>query len=179
MPARKISTTSAADDTAYLKFLATVRLVGLGLKSSSTVLERELFWDLVKDDSKAQSVTESYRPTEIGKDYFEAEGRYEVKIARGEQTALEIECIFEVHMHAAPPFESTMAERFTKTDLRFILLPYARHFVTDATGQMQIPPIVLPLATVAGKARVGKGTKKSASSEKPEASASQESSGSR
>ena len=147
----------ALSDADYLSFLSSVELVGLGLKSSNSSINREIYFDLV--DQKAKPVrrfSELYESTEIGGNFFEAEGRYEVSIADGDAIGLRIECVFEVHLHAPKPINPQMVQRFAKSDLRFMLLPYARQFVTGVTGQMQIPPIVLPMATARGKARLAK-----------------------
>ena len=125
----------------------------MGLKSSSAALQREVLWQLNKHEKPECKLSEQYKQTEIGEGYFEAEAQYKVTIAAGERLALKIECTFEIHVHAQSPVKPEMAKRFAESDLRFIILPYARHFVTDMTSQMQIPPIVLPLATVGGKAR--------------------------
>jgi hypothetical protein len=153
----KKSTLGQATDSpaAYVEFLSKLRLVGLGLKSSTTALDRKLFWQLAEDESKSlRRFTESYRPSEVGDDFFEIEGRYEVVIGTSEKEALRIECTFQVHMHSTARIDTPSVERFAKSDVRFVLLPYARLFVTDVTGQMQIPPVILPLATATGKARV-------------------------
>jgi preprotein translocase subunit SecB len=124
----------------------------MGLKSSSAIVQRDVLWQLSKQKT-AYDLSEQYKPTEIGDGYFEAEAQYGVTMAEGERLALKIECTFEVHMHAPAPVQPEMAKRFAESDLRFVLLPYARYFITDMTSQMQIPPLVLPLATVAGAAR--------------------------
>jgi preprotein translocase subunit SecB len=126
----------------------------MGLKTSSAVLDREVLWQLSDKDKPRCNFSEEYKHTTIGEDFFEAEGQYGVTIADGERLALKIECTFDVHMHVQAPVKPEMAKRFAESDLRFVLLPYARYFVTDMTSQMQIPPIVLPLATAMGKARV-------------------------
>jgi hypothetical protein len=153
-----ISQTEAAD---YMEFLSTVQLVGMGLKSSSASIDRMVFFDLVEEKKPVRHLSEEYASTDVGKDYFNLEGRYKIAVADEARTGLLIQFVFEVHMHAKGPVDPQMAKRFANSDLRFILLPYARQFVTDITGQMQIPPVVLPLATAAGRARLPKTRKES------------------
>ncbi len=158
---KKITSTPVLDDRRYLEFVSSLQLVGLGLKSSSATLDRENFWKLAKRaDNPARRLVETYRATQVAEDFFEVEGQYKVTIADGDLIGLEIDCTFELHMHCSSPVEHAMVERFAKTDLRFILLPYARHFISDITGEMHIPPVVLPMATAAGRARVGRSRKK-------------------
>ena len=157
MPPKLKKSTSQAADKDYLKFLASLRLIGLGLKSSSTIIDRKEFFELIdaeQANKPVRSFSETYEPTDVGKDFFDAEGRYRVTIADGAKVALNIECVFAVHIHAPSPVDTNMATQFSESDLRFILLPYARQFVSNITSQMEIPPIVLPLA--AGKPRLTK-----------------------
>lgn len=154
-PKTKKNTPPVADND-YLLFLSSLRLVGLGLKSSSTSINRTLFFELLEAEQPnkpLRSLSEAYKATNVGKDFFDAEGLYSISIADGEKVALRIECAFSVHMHAPSPVDAEMAERFSKSDLRFVLLPFARQFVSSISSQMEIPPLVLPLAAAGGKAR--------------------------
>ena len=152
MKAMKMTTTlQPACDSEYTVFLAKLKLVGLGLKSSEAYLDRQKFWKLAdKGKQSTQRVSETYTVTEVGERYFEAEGRFDVTLGSGEATGLRLSCTFEVHMHATT-ITKAMAERFAESDLRFVLLPYARHFISDMTGEMAIPPLVLPLVTASHK----------------------------
>jgi preprotein translocase subunit SecB len=142
---------TTADDNSYIKFITSLHLVGLGLKSSSAELHRDILFE-IQSGQPARTFTQGYRHVEIGEDYFDVEGQFAVTVADGEQLGVRIECVFEAHFHCSQP-QQTMIERFTEQDLRFMILPYARSFVSDMCGKMQIPPIMLPLATAAGMAR--------------------------
>ncbi len=153
MPANKkikkatASSRPTTNDKDYADFLSRLELIGLGLKSSSATLNREVFWKVARQsDAPTRQLVESYEPSAIGKNWFEVEGRYEVTVADGDAIALEIKCAFELHLHAPAPINRALVRRFANDDLRFMLLPYARHFISDITGEMNIPPIVLPLA---------------------------------
>lgn len=89
---------------------------------------------------------EQYRISRVEEEFFESEGIFEFVVSDSTSIALKVESVFEVHIHAAKPVRKEMVERFTNAELRLILLPYARHFVSTITAQMQIPPVVLPLA---------------------------------
>lgn len=156
MPRKLKTITSQTEAADYMEFLSTVQLVGLALKSSSASIDRNVFFDLLEEKKPVRRLSEEYASTDVGKDHFDAEGRYKVTVADEAKTGLLIQFAFEVHLHAKGLVDPQKAERFAKSDLRFILLPYARQFVTSITGQMQIPPVVLPLATVAGRARLTK-----------------------
>lgn len=61
------------------------------------------------------------------------------------RTLLAVDLLFEAHLHIDVPMEKALAERFTQTDFRLIVLPYARYAISNVTAQMSIPPIVIPL----------------------------------
>lgn len=143
---------STSEDSSYLGFLATLQLIGLGLNNSSIELHRQTLFDITEEKASSRTFTEEYRIVELGADYFDAEGHYGVSISDGERLGVRVECTFDVHIHCQSPDQS-MVERFTKQDLRFMMLPYARTFISDMSGRMQIRPIILPMATAAGIAR--------------------------
>ena len=151
----KVTSSQVASDSEYSEFLSGLKLIGLGLKSSAATLDRQKFWKLTQEQEKSRRrVSETYKVTGVGEKFFEAEVRYEVCLGEADAVGLRISCTFEVHMHARPPIDKAMVERFSNSDLRFILLPYARHFISDMTGEMQIPPVVLPLVAAARKTGV-------------------------
>jgi hypothetical protein len=137
-------------DKDYGKFLEELELIGLGLKSCSTMLDRRGYWAAHKKGSKAvREFTQRYRLTHFEKDFLEAEGHFALTVSEGKAkaVALKLECVFDVHMHLGPSARKDLAERFTLSELRLVLVPYARLFVSSMTAQMQIPPIIIPLST--------------------------------
>ena len=122
--------------------------MGLGLRSSSLSLDRKAFSGLRRGQSPARKLIQEYRLVKIGKQYFDAAGRFNLTIGNESEAhpPLLIECVFEVHVHGQAPINEEFAKRFTGTGLRIVLPPYTRQFVTNASAQMAIPPIVLPLA---------------------------------
>jgi preprotein translocase subunit SecB len=138
---------TSPNDSEYTKFLNSLALIGLALKSSSASVDRKKYWELnQKKNRSSRKFNEQYRISRIEDDFFESQGVFEFIVGAQDSVALRVESTFEVHIHAAKPISREMVERFTNAELRLILLPYARHFLTNITAQMQIPPIVLPLA---------------------------------
>lgn len=140
-------------DADYESFLQGLQLVDLHLASSSSVVDREAFFALYGRSKKMiRSFRDEYAITTVGPRYFEAEGRFTLSVSESadSEAALRLEFAFSVHMHGTPPIWEEGAERFVESELRLILVPYARQFVTQMTGQMSIPPIILPLASDGG-----------------------------
>jgi len=145
---RKQRSPVSFSDNDYGRFLASLRLFGLGLKNSSTMLDRNTYWELnSRKKGPSRKFHENYKVTRIEDDFFESEGSFELVVSESDLVGLRVACSFEVHIHATGnPIPRTMVERFTAAELRLILLPYARQFVSSITAQMQIPPVILPLA---------------------------------
>ena len=128
----------------YEAFVQGLRVIGIALASCVCNLDREAYYEL-KD--QANSFSHEYELTEAGKDYFDATGRFSVTVAEstGRTPALSVKCIFQTHFHGQEPILRQHAERFTNSELKLILVPYARQFVTSITSQMSIGPVILPL----------------------------------
>lgn len=144
---KKRSSRPASRDNEYGQFLQSLTLIGLALKSCSASVDRTSYAKLrEKGNRPARTIKEKYTLTDTGANFFEAEGQFDVVISGDKLTALHLECIFETHFHFEPPLKKECAQRFTDTELRLVLLPYARQFVSSVTAQMQIP-LLIPLAT--------------------------------
>jgi hypothetical protein len=148
MPTRKrLQNTRKSDD--YEQFILGLELYGVGLKGCSATLDRAAFFAFGKKGTKAvRKITEHYEVTSLDERHFDSEGRFSLTISDpSKKPALAIECVFEVHMHGNPPVRRELAERFTSSELRLILTPFFRHFITTTMAQMVIPPIIIPLAS--------------------------------
>ena len=84
--------------------------------------------------------------------HFDGEVRFRLRLASDEQSDVEpslvVECAYEAHFHFHPASDQVdrdYVQRFVQSELPFVLLPYARHFVSDMTSRMQIGTIILPL----------------------------------
>lgn len=137
-------------DSDYEAFIRNLQLIALGLNSCSSHLDRTAFFEALRKETKLRRrFTEDYRVSGCGEKYFDCEGKFSVTISEQDSKAtkplLTIECVFEVHMHGDPPVDKRFAERFATSELRFLLLPFARQFVSNTTANMHIPPVVLPL----------------------------------
>lgn len=145
------STTPALTDKGYGDFIRNLDLRSLGLTNCSSMLDRSAFYKLyAKGSQPSRRLIEAYRVATIGSDYFDAEGRFQVILSSrkdADKPALMIECVFTAHIHADEPISAEFAKQFTDSELWIVMLPYARHLITDITAQMSIPPIVIPLAS--------------------------------
>jgi hypothetical protein len=133
-------------DKEYGEFVQGLDLVGLALKSCRCDLDRSAYFGLPEN---LTSFTHKYRLTLFTETTFDAEGNFELSVSESEDIAppLRMECVFEVHFHGKAPLRREDVERFIGSELKLVLVPHARQFFFSLTGQMAIPPSVLPLTT--------------------------------
>ena len=151
MPTRKIRNSSPGI-AVYKDFLSSVKPIGIGLKESSSRLDRKVLFALRKvKDSAIRTIQADYELIEIGEKqgYFEATGAFALSVAdaKSGNAALSITCTYMVHFHCATPVDRKLAERFAGSELRLVLWPFFREFVFNMCGKMSIPPITIPLST--------------------------------
>lgn len=137
-------------DAAYDKFIKGLNLAGIGLKSSLSRIDRDAFFGVISKKGKKAFLifTQEYSLTNMDDDSFDSEGSFRLTVAESEKAdpALVIECVFEAHMHSKNS-DRVFAERFSQSEMRFILVPFARQLVAGVTAQMAIPPVIVPLTT--------------------------------
>jgi hypothetical protein len=147
---RKHTPASKFPDYAYERFLKSVKPIGLGLRESSSKLDRDEYVRIRRQkDGGARSISTEYKLLEAASGYFNATGKFSLMVAEklGANPALKIDCTFETHFHCNGPARKELAERFTSSELRLVLWPYFRELVFDLCGKMSIPPITIPLTT--------------------------------
>jgi len=136
-------------DSDYVKFLKSVRPIGLGLRESSCKLDRGGYIRLMNQKNRAgRTISIEYKLLKVGSGYFDATGEFSLVAAESPRAkpALAIEVVYETHFHCKDPVEKKMAERFVASELKLIMWPYFRELVFNLCGKMSIPPIPIPLA---------------------------------
>ena len=94
-----------------------------------------------------RKVTAVYKLERVESESFDASATFNLTIQDKEAqlTGLVIECVFEAHFYGKKPIEKDLAERFTTSELRVIMWPYFRQFVSDMTSRMAMGTVTLPL----------------------------------
>lgn len=135
---------------AYEKFVRSVRLIGLGLRSCQCSLDRTNYFAVTNEkDAALTRINSEYRVTSSGTGHFDAEGVCSVVIEhkRKKTEVLSVSCSFQAHFHAKFDSDSGFPARFANSELRLILNPYFREFVSNITTRMAVRSILLPLST--------------------------------
>ena len=139
---------AARDDSSYLSFLQGLGSVIIGLKRCSADLDRTRYYELMDKRKKDRKrvIDGDYRLDKVTETYFDVSATVSVAVRdrKDDSNALSIECTYEGHFHGEPPVQRGLAERFVKSQLRVVLWPYVRQFVSDTTARMSINPVFLP-----------------------------------
>lgn|SRR5574341_186834 len=135
----------------YEKFLPELKLVGLRLIRSSSRIDPLEYRDLVlrEKQNAVMSIELAYKLVQARDDSFSTTASLTLKIQeeRGKSVPLLIKCTYDVHFHSSSPVRREFVRRFTDSDLRIVVWPYFRQFVSDLTSRMGIPPVTIPLST--------------------------------
>ena len=147
---RKNIQTSQLSDSSYEDFLKSVKPIGLGLVDSSSRLDRSAYARLMSQKNRpGRTISTEYKLVAADAGYFDATAKFSLVVVEEKKSnpALLIECVYEAHFHCKSPVARDLAERFTLSELRLLMWPYFRAFVSDLCGKMSISPITIPLAT--------------------------------
>jgi preprotein translocase subunit SecB len=128
----------------YTEFVRSLELIVIALTASTARIRRyEYFQARGRELSAAVSLT----PKRVSKDYFDLEARARVRsTSKSSGSLFSFSATYELHFHAKPPIDAKLVRRFADSDAHFILWPYLREHVSDVSGRMYIPPILLPVS---------------------------------
>jgi hypothetical protein len=146
---KKNISTSPSTDKEYNDFIKNLKLIALGLGSSSSKLERgNLIRLRDKKDAELRKITAVYEVSSSSDDHFDLEGKFNFSCAdrQGGESPLVIECRIDAHFHGKRPVNKEFAKRFAESEFRFVVWPFFRQFVFDMTARMAIPPVAIPLS---------------------------------
>lgn len=134
----------------YEEFLRNLKIFGLGLESSASQLDRSAYARLHEQKkNRVRNIAATYELVRVEREVFDATAKFKLTVEdkKTKMQPLKIECVFQTHFHGKKPVDKQFAERFTRSELRLVVWPYFRQFVSDMTAKMAIPPIIVPLST--------------------------------
>jgi preprotein translocase subunit SecB len=129
----------------YADFLKSLQLHVISLKESSCDIDRVPYW---QHKERNLSYKMSAECVDIDSDYFDVRAKIEVAMVGGKQRVhlIKIVASFDLHFHADSILKP-LVDRFCKSDVRLIVWPYFREYVSDVSSRMYVPPVILPLST--------------------------------
>ncbi len=135
-------------DEQYGKFLRGLQLVGIGIRTCSSRLDRSAYARIFRSKQRGQvDLRASYQVEQAKTEFFESIAKFELRVLTPslKRPPLAIECVFETHFHAGMPITLELAKRFTDSEFRIIVWPYFRQFLADLASRMSISAPAVPL----------------------------------
>ena len=135
---------AAAD---YKAFISSLQLYTIGLAESSCEINRDGYWEDGEEQSISYKLISKPLKSDHEKGHFDVRSRLEVAISRGKSKppVLRVSAAFDLHFHANS-LTKDFVEKFCESEIRLIVWPYFREYVTNITARMHIPPVILPLS---------------------------------
>ena len=129
----------------YATFLAALELFSIALARSTVRVDRE---EYLKDEETNVNFKLFSKPIEIGETHFDVCSTLRLKISteKSKKLQLWLATTYELHFHSASTLDAKFIKQFCDSEIRLVVWPYFREFVSNMTGRMHIPPFVLPLS---------------------------------
>jgi len=147
--AEKTEKNSKSPTSDYAAFLRSLQLYVISLKESACAVDQKAYWE-----NKNRKLTYKMDAESIGiqESTFDVRTKVEVMMTGGKQkhNVLRISATFDLHFHASS-IPKTLVDRFCNSDVRLIVWPYFREYVSDVSSRMYIPPVILPLSNEQGE----------------------------
>ena len=125
-----------------------LELFVVALDASTCHIQRGAFFEALQKKKLVRNIDTAFSVAEVEAKHFDGIGRFDLTISNLESDPfVSISCTFEAHVHASSAFPQEFAERFAQSELRLVLTPYARNFISDLTARMAIPPVTIPFST--------------------------------
>jgi preprotein translocase subunit SecB len=142
MPAPTKTSGQKAD---YQTFLASLDVYTIVLARSAFRIERDDFFEGSEDNR--MSFRLSSKPLTIAEKHFDVRSTLNLEVTNEKlkKTVLQFAATFELHFHGTPISDEFVRD-LCSSEIRLIVWPYFREYVSDVTARMYIPPIVLPLS---------------------------------
>lgn len=150
MKANSVITTTAKKDSPkvadYQTFITSLELYMIGLAESACEINRKNYWG--KDEGKRVSFKLSSKPVSIDKTHFDVRSTIALTMIgeKSKATVVKITATFDLHFHA-DPLEKDLVDKFCESDIRLIVWPYFREYVSSTIARMHVPPVILPLSS--------------------------------
>ncbi|HEY7097557.1 MAG TPA: protein-export chaperone SecB [Terriglobales bacterium] len=129
----------------YTEFLQSLELSLIGLTQSNAKVDRARY---LSEENHSISISWGGKALESGLDHFDVRAELTVKVSKPKTQTyfLELKAVFLLHIHCMKDSPAEYVDRFCNAEVRLMMWPYFREYVTSMCGRMHIPPVFLPLA---------------------------------
>ena len=141
MPTKKAVTDRGQDG--YPKFIESLQLYTIGLCESECSINRADYWG--GEEARDITYEMTAKASSVGDDAFDAKASLTLSVTgeKSKKVMVRISVSFDLHFHAKTR-NKEFVERFCESEIRLIVWPYFREYVSSTIGRMHVPPIILP-----------------------------------
>ncbi len=133
--------TSLQIDTRYAEFLEAVELFSIAIVHSSFRIRRDEY--LEQEETENQAILRCV-PTNITENSFDLRATLSLRVLAGKRILIRLIASYDLHMHSKN-VTADQVRQFAANEVRLVVWPFFREFVTNTTARMHIPPIILPI----------------------------------
>ena len=128
----------------YPAFLKSLDVSWIALIQSNFRVDRD---KLLDDEGPVLGIFWRCQPTMVGKKHFEATANLLIKMnaSKSKQEVMHLEAAFQMHIHSSNEIVRANVQRFTNSEVRLLIWPYFREYVSNTCNRMHVPPVFLPL----------------------------------
>jgi preprotein translocase subunit SecB len=139
----------AATELSYESFIASIQLYMIGLAEASCSIDRDEYWGTAEEKSISYKLTS--KASSVEDDSFDARSTLTLTLSgdKSKKQFVKISVSFDLHFHADLT-KKEYVDQFCKSEIRLIVWPYFREYVSNTIGRMHIPPVILPISNVEG-----------------------------
>lgn len=129
----------------YEAFLASLEVYMIALTRSSFRIQRDEYFEGSEDNSISFKL--SSKPISVAEKHCDIRSTLILQVTNGKskKVIIRFAATFELHFHFSLPNEEFI-KRFCESEIRLVVWPYFREYVSDVTARMYIPPLILPLS---------------------------------
>ena len=130
--------------TSYPEFLASLDLISISLIGSSFSGDRR---EYLRNMEHQLSVSWRSEAVDRREDFFDVRVDVAVRVSapKSKDAFFQLTAGYVLHIHASPPIDAAHVARFADSEIRLLVWPYVREYVSSISGRMHVPPIVLPI----------------------------------
>jgi hypothetical protein len=129
----------------YPAFLSSLELYSIALTRSSFRIRRD---EYLKVDETSNRYALSSEVLKLGQEHFSMRCALKLRIYKSpgdiKVPLIALYAVFDLHFHASP-ITPEFVEQLSQSEIRLIVWPYFREYVSNVSGRMHIPPLILPM----------------------------------
>jgi preprotein translocase subunit SecB len=128
----------------YTDFLSSLEPIWISLVGTNFTGDRERYFEFREHQL---SVSWDVEQAECRKDFFEVRVKAAVRVSppKSDKSFFDLTATYHLHVHASSPLNKDHVKRFAEGELRLLLWPYLREYVSSVSGRMHVPSVLLPV----------------------------------